>query len=137
MKAISAGLMICLSSLSGCITLHNTSIGDISKGGKKFFVEITDIGINVERTSKLIGEMTKKEQDADNVKNIIGLFQWGPRTGNPVYNISAWSKLGEKILEQCPSGQVHSLVSNREFRDFYYGSAEGVRVSGYCMGETK
>ncbi|NBW80786.1 hypothetical protein EBR21_03440 [bacterium] len=81
--------------------------------------------------------MANKSKEADQIKSIIGLFQWGPRTGNPIYNISAWSQLGQKILEQCPSGQVHSLVSNREFRNFHFGSTEGVRVTGYCMGEVK
>ncbi len=127
----------CVFLSSGCITLHNTAIGDIARGGQKFEVSITDIGVNVERTTKAIGEMAGKSEDLESLNKIIGLFQWGPRTGNPVYNIGAWSQLQQKILEKCPSGEVHSLVSNREFRDFYYGSAEGVRVTGYCLGAVK
>jgi len=137
MKSLILGTVSCVVTFSGCMTLHRTSIGDIASGGRKFEIEITDIGINLESTSKAIGRATKKSKQVGQVQNMIGLFQWGPRTGNPVYNIGTWSKLGEKILEQCPSGNVHSLVSNREFRNFHYGSMEGVRVTGYCMGGVK
>lgn len=131
-------LLTCIATMSpGCMTLHRTSIGDVARGGRKFEIQITDVGINLERTSKAIGEMADKSKEAEQIKSIMGLFQWGPKTGNPVYNISAWSGLAEKILENCPSGRVHSLVSNREYREFYYGSAEGVRVTGYCLGENK
>lgn len=123
--------------LSGCMTLHRTSIGDISSGGSRFVIEITDIGINMENTSKAVGRVSGKKDEAETVKNIIGLFQWGPRTGNPVYNIGLWNGLAAKILEKCPKGEIHSLVSNREFRNFYYGSAEGVRITGYCLGENR
>lgn len=127
--------IVCLALLPGCIQLHNVQVGDVVGQGKKITVEVSDLGVDMERSVKLAGRMANRDKDAGNLNAIISLFQYGPRTGNIVYRPELWTNFGPSIMEQCPNGTVTGLVSTREFRNFSFVSTETARITGYCTGE--
>jgi hypothetical protein len=125
--------------LSGCAQLHHAQIGDIySPPGyvkKPFDIKISESGVNLEE----IGAISRaviggtRGRDAQALAGAIGLFQMGPRTGNPVYVNNYAQKVMQLIYEKCPSGDVSGLTSIRETRKYPVVSGEIVRVTGYCL----
>ncbi len=119
----------------GCIELHSVQVGDIVGSGKKLTVEVSDMGIDMDKSLKLAGRVTNKNESAQKLSSIISLFQYGPRTGNVVYRPQIWTNISPDLLAQCPNGRVNGLISTREFRNFNFVSTETARVTGYCTGE--
>ncbi len=131
---VSAGL--------GCAQLHHAQIGDIySPPGfvrKPFDIKVSETGVNMEEIGAagkaLANNGAKNAGNAvAGVAAIIGLFQMGPRTGNPVYVRDYAKKLMLAIYEKCPSGDVTGLTSVRETRKYPVVSGEIVKVTGYCL----
>lgn len=129
--------LICF--LSGCAALHHAQFGDIENAPgyvkKPFDIKISETGINLQEiaaTSKVL--LSKKAGErAGEAAAIVGLFQMGPSTGNPVYVKDYAKNLIQVIYEKCPSGRVTGLTSVRETRKYPIVSGEIVKVTGYCL----
>ncbi|MEI8027015.1 MAG: hypothetical protein WCI18_11765 [Pseudomonadota bacterium] len=119
----------------GCIELHSVQVGDIVGSGKKLKVEVSDLGIDMDKSLKLAGRVTNKNESAQKLSSIIALFQYGPRTGNVIYRPQIWTNISPDLRAQCMNGEVNGLISTREFRNFNFVSTEMARVTGYCTGE--
>ena len=128
-------IVVGFSIFPGCIQLHSVQVGDIVGSGKKLTVEVSDVGIDMDKSLKLAGRLTNKNEGAEKLSSIVSLFQYGPRTGNLVYRPQLWTNISPDLLAQCPNGTVNGLVSTREFRNFNFVSTETARVTGYCTGE--
>lgn len=125
--------------LPGCAQLHHVQVGDIHNAPgyvkKPFDIKISETGVNLEEAGA-ISKQVLKDKAGDNaqaIAGLIGLFQMGPRTGNPVYNKNYAANLVQVIYEKCPSGNVTGLVSIRETRKYPVVSGEIVKVTGYCL----
>ncbi len=125
--------------LSACAQLHHVQIGEVeSHPGfvqKPFDIKMSETGINIgeaKEISKIFLDQ-RQSQDADKIAGFIGLFQMGPRTGNPVYVKGYAKNLIQAIYERCPSGKVTGLTSVRETRKYPVVSGEIVKVTGYCL----
>jgi hypothetical protein len=123
---------------SACAQLHHVQVGEIhSHPGyihKPFDIKFSEVGINLKeagQTADLLRGSQNKE--AENIAGIIGLFQMGPRTGNPVYSKDYAKNLIQVIYEKCPSGMVTGLVSVRETRKYPVISGEIVKLTGLCL----
>jgi hypothetical protein len=117
-------------SLSGCVTLHHISIGDIDNTQpdrtRRFEIEIEAAALNEEEIASAVSPW---------LYNSVAFFSMGPRTGNPRRNDSMGGSLLEQIYQRCPSGKVTGLTSRRETNALGYASIEVLRVSGYCIIE--
>ncbi|MBL7687625.1 MAG: hypothetical protein JNJ49_06285, partial [Bdellovibrionaceae bacterium] len=77
--------------LVACAQLHHVQIGDVASHSgyvqKPFEIKISETGINIGEAVEISKRFMNKDQgrDAEGVAALIGLFQMGPVTGNPVY----------------------------------------------------
>jgi hypothetical protein len=125
--------------LSSCAQLHHVQIGEIvshpNYTQQPFDIKISETGVNIQEA----GKISKAVLDDNNGKNaagiagLIGLFQMGPQTGNPVYSKDYARNLMQLIYEKCPSGKVTGLTSVRESRKYPVISGEIVKVTGFCL----
>lgn len=133
-------LLSCALLATGCAQLHHVQLGDIhSPTGyvkKPFDIKVSETGVNLEEigaAARVLGRNTKGGQAVERAAAIVGLFQMGPRTGNPVYVKDYAKNLVQAIYEKCPSGDVSGLVSIRETRKYPIVSGEIVKITGYCL----
>jgi len=128
-------LPVILVPLLGCATLHHAQVDEIDASHghlTPFTLTADEIGINTENTGRAASAVSRSEKPSQ-VAAIVALFQFGPKTGNPVLNDDFADGLAEEILSRCPSGRVTGLVSTRETRDYNVASQERVTIRGYCI----
>lgn len=127
-----------MSLLSGCAILHHAQVGMVdNRAGTTavpFEIMVSETGVSLEQAGKIAKATNSRAGDnAKAVSDIIGLFQIGPRTGNPVYNEHYAEKLIDEIHAKCPSGKITGLMSIREMREYPVISGEIVKITGYCL----
>lgn len=132
-------LSIALTSvLSGCAALHHAQVGDIDardrKAASKIDVKLSETGINLREANEIVRRLgnARWAKQSDDATAIMGLFQLGPRTGNPVYSPEYARPIFELLYGKCPSGKVSNLMIVRETRKYPVVSGEIVKVSGDC-----
>ena len=132
-------LLLCLFTVMGCAQLHHVQVGEINSHAdyvqKPFDIKISESGVNIGEAARISKVFLNKDRarDAGNIAAAIGLFQMGPRTGNPVYVKGYAKNLVQLLYEKCPSGNITGLMSIRETRKYPVVSGEIVRVTGYCL----
>jgi hypothetical protein len=124
--------------LSSCAVLHHVQVGQIdNRSGQvavPFEILMSESGVNVHEIGALARAARSNAGDAAaGAAAIVSLFQFGPRTGNPVYNSHYAERLVYVIHEKCPSGRVTGLMSIREMRKYPVVSGEIVKLTGYCL----
>lgn len=127
--------------VQGCAYVHHTQVGDVVSNSKfvsvPFEILISETGFNLQEVGQ-IGKAVIQDKNAGNniagVAQIIGLFQMGPRTGNPVWSGDTYAdKVFFALYQKCPSGQITSLQSTRETSKYPVVSGEIVKVRGLCL----
>jgi hypothetical protein len=131
-------LIVILFLATGCAQLHHIQLGEIdNRPGlvkKPFDIKVSESGINLYEAAGIVRAFNKRAgKEAGALAGVIGLFQMGPRTGNPVYVKDYAKDLVQIIYEKCPSGRVTGLTSIRESRKYPVVSGEIVKVTGYCL----
>ena len=121
--------------LSSCAYVYQVQVGDIddreSFESSPFEIKVSETGFNLEEAGEIaeaLGSDSGKE-----VGDLLGMFQMGPRTGNPVYNERYAEDLLFLIKQKCPNGRVSGLTSVREQRRYPVISGEIVKVTGHCL----
>ena len=121
---------------SGCVTLHRVQIGEIDNRNiwkrKKFEVVVSEVGVNLKVAGRVADRVSRSDKGSRGAK-VVSYFQMGPKTGNPVYVKDFARRVYDKVRDACPSGRVTGLESIREKNDYYVGSGESVRITGYCL----
>lgn len=133
-----AALSLALLSGPGCAILYHVQVGEVdgreSMAAIPFEVMVSEVGVNLEEAGKIARASRSVDGDAaGNAAAIIGLFQMGPRTGNPIYSPKYAEKVIYMIHEKCPNGRVTGLTSIREMRKYPVISGEIVKITGYCL----
>ncbi len=133
-------LLLSVTAAISCAQLHHVQLGEIQSHPnyvmKPFDIKISETGINLQEAADIAKVFTNSEstrQQADDIAGLIGLFQMGPVTGNPVYVKDYAKNLLQVIYDKCPSGRVTGLSSIRETRKYPVVSGEIVKVTGYCL----
>jgi hypothetical protein len=133
------GLMVMLFTLNNaCAVLHHVQIGDIdNRSGEKlrsFEIMVSETGVNLDEAAGVAKAFGNKSvnKEIDKIRDIVGMFQMGPRTGNPVYNDRYAYGLIDEIRGRCPNGKITGLMSIREMRQYPVISGEIVKIKGYC-----
>lgn len=134
---LALGIALSLS-LTGCAFLHHVQIGDIDnrkpKQMKPVEVKVSETGVDLQeagRISKAISEDRGKQ--IDDMMQIIGLFQMGPRTGAPVFSVSYIKDVHKLLRSECSKGYLTGINSIRETRKYPVISGEIVKVTAYCV----
>jgi len=131
-------LTIIQSLFSGCAYLHHVQVGQInnldSYVSVPFEVMVSETGVSTKEIGQIAKATNSRAGDSANkVAEIVGLFQMGSRTGNPVYDEHYAEKLVYEIYQRCPSGKITGLQSIRETRKYPVISGEIVKIKGYCV----
>jgi hypothetical protein len=127
---------------SGCAQLHAVQLGDIdsSRGTlRPFEVKVSETGVSQEEAAGIasgIAAAAGSRETAGGIgaaSGVISLFNFGPRTGNPVFSDTYADGLWELVSAHCPSGRVTGLIAVREQRKYPVISGEIVKIQGYCI----
>ncbi|MBX3021993.1 MAG: hypothetical protein KF799_09980 [Bdellovibrionales bacterium] len=125
--------------VAGCAQLHHVQMGDVySPDGyvkQPFDIKVSETGVNLQEIGAASKALLNKQagERMERAAALVGLFQMGPRTGNPVYVTGYTDGLVRAIYEKCPSGNVSGLMSVRETRKYPVVSGEIVKITGYCL----
>lgn len=125
--------------LTACAQLHHVQIGEIHNHPgfvkKPFDIKISESGFSLEEAAGISKAVLNKRggDTVGSIAAVVGLFQQGPRTGNPVYVNNYARGLVQVLYEKCPSGKITGLMSIRESRKYPVISGEIVKVTGYCL----
>lgn len=134
-----------LVAVSGCAQLHGVQLGDIdsSRGAlRPFEVKVSETGIAQEEAAGIAAGVARAAGSNEAaggigaVSGLIALFNFGPRTGNPVFSDTYADGVWDLVAASCPSGRVTGLVAIREQRKYPVVSGEIVKIQGYCIDET-
>jgi len=127
--------------LSGCAVLHRAQYGDVDathKKAKKISVKVSENTINIGELSSVAGAIGKKSKGVGKLGEAFDwyetLFQFGPRTGTPVFTENYARGVPAQLAEKCPKGRLVNIVSLRESREYPVVKGEIVRVDADCIG---
>lgn len=123
-----------------CSVLHHYQVADIDSRavlkGKRFEVMVNEFGFNLDEAAsvaKMFARNQKQQKNVQTVRNIISLFQMGPRTGNTVLRDDFADRLFGRIRDACPKGKIAGITSIRETAKYPVISGEIVKIVGYCL----
>ncbi|WP_019026402.1 hypothetical protein [Colwellia piezophila] len=125
--------------VGGCSQLHHVHIGDIDQSQGRltpFTIEVNELGFDAARTAEIGAGMAKSastSKDLEFVALILAISNFGPKTGNPVYNDAYADQVFYEVIKVCPSKKITGLTSVREATNVGPVSGEVVRINGYCI----
>lgn len=131
--------IIILLLLSSCAIIHKHQVQDVDSKilkGQRFEFLLSETGVEVTEGVRLAGVLSGNKntnRSAQGIADIIGLFQMGPRTGNPVYSLEFAKGLNKKIAEACKGKELSGLTFLREMNKYPVVSGEIIKVAGYCL----
>jgi hypothetical protein len=128
-------LFLLAPALGGCATLHRAQLDEIdAQHGRlePFEIHVSETGVDVKAVGQIASAAMHSSKPSQ-VANIVALFQFGPKTGDVVYDDKFADVVAEEILARCPSAHVTGLMSLRESTKYYAVSGEYVTVRGYCI----
>jgi hypothetical protein len=120
---------------TGCVSLHHAQLDEIDaqRGHlKPFEIHASETGVDVKAVGAA-ASVVSRSKTPSRIANIVALFEFGPKTGDPVFTDTFADQLAEQILVQCPSGRITGVMSLRESTKYYAVSGEYVTVRGYCI----
>jgi hypothetical protein len=121
--------------LSGCTSLHRAQLDEIDlQHGylRPFAIHVSETGVDVRAIGALASAATHSERPS-RIAALVSLFEFGPKTGEVVFNDTFADHVADAILAQCPSARVTGLMSVRESTNYYAVSGEYVTVRGFCI----
>ncbi len=127
---------------SGCAVLHKVQLSDIESGSKKarlVSVKVSENTVDLREISQLAQGLGREagskalNQAGDGLELFTVLFQWGPRTGAPVYNEFYAREVPERLLAECKTGYLSNITSIRETRSYPVVKGEIIRIDASCF----
>lgn len=125
--------------IGGCSQLHHVHIGEIDQSQgtlTPFTIKVNEIGFDAAKAAEIGAEVAKSastSEDLELVAFILAISNFGPKTGNPVYNDAYAEQVLAEVIKVCPSRKITGLTSVREATNVGPVSGEVVRVNGYCI----
>ncbi|NQY50765.1 MAG: hypothetical protein HRT50_17025 [Colwellia sp.] len=125
--------------LGGCSQLHHVHIGDIDQSQGRltpFTIEVNELGFDAAKAAEIgagVAKSASTSEDLEFVALILAISNFGPKTGNPVYNDAYADQVLFEVIKVCPSKKITGLTSVREATNVGPVSGEVVRIKGYCI----
>jgi hypothetical protein len=122
-------------SSAGCATLHRVQIDEIdAQHGRlePFEIHVSETGVNVKAIGAIASAASGSSRPSK-LANLVSLFEFGPKTGDVVFDDAFADDVAARVLERCPSARVTGLLSMRESASYYAVSGEYVTVRGFCI----
>lgn len=119
----------------GCASVHRAQLDEIdTQQGRlrPFEIHVSDTGVNV-RAIGTAASVATRSSGPSRLAGVVSLFEFGPKTGNPVFSDSFADGVAQQVIAECPSGKVTGVMSVRESTSAYAVSGEYVTVRGFCI----
>ena len=120
---------------AGCVSLHHAQLDEIdAQQGRlqPFEIHVSETGVNTKAVGT-VASIALHSPKPSQVASLVALFQFGPKTGDVVFDDRFADGVALAILDRCPSARVTGLVSLRESTKYYAISGEYVTVRGFCI----
>ncbi len=138
---VGACLSLSLLFSSGCAVLYKVQLSDIdAKGkGRPVSVMVSETTVDLKEAAAIAGGIGRSfnSRGASNLGKAMDayttLFQWGPRTGAPVYSEFYARQIPERLAAECKTGYLTNVSSIRESREYPLVKGQIVRVDATCM----
>lgn len=121
--------------IGGCASLHHAQLDEIDaqRGHlEPFEIHVSETGVDTKAVGAIASAAMQSSRPSQ-IASIVALFQFGPKTGDVVYDDKFADVVAARILDRCPSARVTGLMSLRESTKYYAVSGEYVTVRGYCI----
>ena len=125
--------------IGGCSQLHHVHISDIDQSQgplTPFTIQVNELGFDAAKAAGIGAGAAKSASTSEDlalVAFILAISNFGPKTGNPVYNDTYAEQLLSEVIKACPSKKLTGLTSVREATNVGPISGEVVRINGYCI----
>ncbi|KGJ93969.1 hypothetical protein [Colwellia psychrerythraea] len=125
--------------IGGCSQLHHVHIGEIDQSQgtlTPFAIQVNELGFDAAKAAEIGSEVAKSastSEDLELVAFILAISNFGPTTGNPVYDDAYADQVLSEVIKACPSKKITGLTSVREATNVGPVSGEVVRIKGYCI----
>lgn len=127
----------------GCAVLHKTQLGDIEPvpagKGTPVSVKVSETTVDF-RELGAIAIIAGKSAHSGALSDVgralsayTTLFQFGPRTGTPVFNELYARAVPDLLVEKCPHGRLTNIISIRETRAYPVVKGEIIRIDALCV----
>ena len=127
----------------GCAVLHSAQLGDLEpidqKNSQRISVKVSETTLDLREIAglaKIGGDVFASRglsSAGSAVDTYTAVFQFGPRTGTPVFNELYARFVPELLREKCPKGHLANIVSIRETRSYPVVKGEIVRIDADCI----
>lgn len=127
--------------LPACAVLHKAQLGDVDgrspRPGSHISIKVSESTVDLGEAASVARSLGGKKSGANAVGDAISTyetyFQYGPRTGAPVFNELYARTVPEQLAEKCRGGRVVNLISIRETRAYPVIKGEIVKVDADCV----
>lgn len=127
--------------LPACAVLHKAQLGDVDgrspRPGTHISVKVSENTVDFGEAANIAHNLGGKKSGANALGDAMATyetyFQYGPRTGAPVFNEVYARTVPDQLAEKCPGGHVVNLISIRETRAYPVIKGEIVRVDADCV----
>ena len=127
--------------LNGCAALYKVQLSDIESGQRKaepVSIRVSETTVNLQEVAGIARGVGRAANSnalkgaGSAIDTYVALFQYGPRTGTPVYNEVYAREVPELLAAACKNGRLINITSVREARNYPVVKGEIVRVDALC-----
>ena len=126
---------------SGCAVLYKVQLSDqeYTPKGKPVSVKVSETTVDFGEAARVAGKLgaaagSRGLQSIGNAaENYETFFQFGPRTGTPVFNEFYARTVPERLAAECKGGYLTNVTSIRESREYSFIKGQIVRVDATCV----
>lgn len=128
--------------LDGCAYLHKVQLSEvenIGNRGRKISIKVSETTIDFREAGRIARDMGRFSNSrpvselGKAVEAYVTLFQWGPKTGAPVFHELYAREVPEALASKCKGGRLANIVSMREAREYPIVKGEIVRIDAVCL----
>jgi hypothetical protein len=115
--------------------MHRVALDEIdaSRGHlAPFELHVSETGVDIKAAGQIASAVSHSKAPGT-AANIAALFQYGPKTGDPVLDPTYADVVAQEILDRCPTGRITGLECVRESTKYAAISGEYVTVRGFCI----
>jgi hypothetical protein len=133
--------VLCLLLNSGCAALYKVQLSDVEYAprAKPVSVKVSETTVDFGEAARIAGRLGRSSGSrglsnlGKGMDNYETLFQWGPKTGTPVFNEFYAREVPDRLAAECKGGYLTNIISIRESREYPVVKGQIVRVDATCV----
>lgn len=125
---------------TGCAVLYKVQLSDVaSEKGRPISIKVSETTVDfgeIAGIAKGLGRSAGSrgmQGIGRAAETYETLFQFGPRTGAPVFNEFYAREIPERLAAECKNGYISNVTSIREERSYPVIKGQIVRIDAICI----